>query len=127
MLGPEMGRHIGRDQPSLIIAAMPEVEQVIEYSRTHETLRAEFLDAGAAVTFRERCAVRPHQQADMSVVGAPQLQGVQQHELTRGVRQMIVAAQHMGDAHDRVVHGIAKKERGGPVLAANDEVADVAR
>src|SRR5271165_3123940 len=63
----------------------------------------------------------------MPIARAPQLERVEQHELTRGVGKMIVATQYMSHAHDRIVDGVAEKEGGRTVLAANDEIADVAR
>ena len=39
---------------------------------------------------------------------------------------MIIAAQHLGDAHRRIIDGIAEEERRGAVVAAYDEVADIA-
>jgi len=38
---------------------------------------------------------------------------------------MVFAAQHVRDAHARIIYRIGKEERGRPVGAANDEVADV--
>ena len=54
-------------------------------------------------------------------------QGIEQHELARRIGEVIVAAQDVRDAHDRVVDGVAEEERSGAVLAADDEIADVVR
>ena len=40
---------------------------------------------------------------------------------------MIIAAQHVGDSHHRIIDGIAKEKRRGAVVAANDEITDVVR
>ncbi len=58
---------------------------------------------------RQRCAVGADQQSHMPVPRATQAQRIQHHELARRIGQMIVAAQHLRDAHQRVVDGIAKK------------------
>ncbi len=62
----------------------------------------------------------------MAIPGTAQAQCVQHHELARRVGEMIIAAQHLCDTHDRIVDGIAEEEGGSAVVAANDEVADVA-
>jgi hypothetical protein len=38
---------------------------------------------------------------------------------------MIFAAQHVGDTHQRIIHGIGEKKLRGSIGPANDEIADV--
>ena len=52
---------------------------------------------------------------------------IEQHQLARRVGQVIVAAQHVRDAHGGIVDGVAEEERGRAVLAPDDEIADVVR
>src|SRR5271167_4400891 len=63
----------------------------------------------------------------MPVAGPAQTERVQQHELTRRVGQMIIAAQHLRDSHCRVIDRIAEEERGSAVIAPYDEIADFTR
>ncbi len=67
----------------------------------------------------------PTKQSDMTVGRSAHAERLQQHDLTRGVGQMIIAAQHLRDAHGGIVNRVAKKERRRAVFAANDEIADV--
>ena len=127
VLRTEMRGHLRGRQPAVDVGRVPQVKQMIEKSRRQEPALAELAHARAAMPFRQRRAVRADQQADVAVVGSPHAERIEQHQLARRVGEMIVAAQYMRDAHDGIVHGVAKEERGCAVLATNDEVADVRR
>src|SRR4029077_7949338 len=47
------------------------------------------------------------------------------HELAWRIGEVIHAAQHMRNAHARIIHGVAEKERGRTVRAPHDKVADI--
>ena len=127
MFGPKMRRHIHWRQPALDIAGVPQSEQVIEQRGAQKSALAKLLHAGAAVALGQRCAVRAHQKSDMAITGAPQRQGIEQHQLPRSVGEMVVAAQNVRHPHHRVIDGVAKEERRRSILAPDDEIADVAR
>src|SRR5712671_2344851 len=99
MLGPEMCGHVGGSEPPVRVAGVSQMKQMIEHRGTQKTSLAKLMYAGAAVTLRQRCPVRAHEQSHVSVAGATQLQRIEQHELTRGIGEMIVAAQHVSHAH----------------------------
>ena len=61
----------------------------------------------------------------MPVRGRAQLERLEHQQLARRVGQVILAAQHVGDAHLRIVDGIAEEERRAAIGAPQDEVADV--
>ena len=111
MFGPEMRGHVGGREPAVDIGGVPQAEQVIEQRRRQESALAKLLHAGAAVPLGQRRAVGAHQQADMAVAGPPHAERIEQHQLARRIGEMIVAAQHVRDAHHRIIDGIAKKER----------------
>ena len=51
--------------------------------------------------------------------------GIEQHQLTWRVSQVIVAAQYQRDTHQRIVDGVREKERCAAVGTTNNKVADV--
>ena len=61
----------------------------------------------------------------MSVGRRAQLERLEHQQLARRVGEVILAAQHVRDAHLRIVDGIAEEERGAAIGAPQDEVADV--
>src|ERR1700674_289057 len=61
----------------------------------------------------------------MAIARRRQPQRREQQPLSGGVAQVILAAQHMRDTHQRIVERVAEKERRTAVLAPDDEVADV--
>ena len=74
---------------------------------------------------RQRRAVHAEQQRDVRVLRHGQLQRLEHQHLPRRVGQVIVAAQHERDAHQRVVDRVREEERRAAVGATDDEVADV--
>src|ERR1700733_7628189 len=61
----------------------------------------------------------------MTVVRRGQIKRRENHELAWRIGKVILAAQHVRDAHARIIHRIAEKERGRSVRAPHDKVADV--
>ena len=53
------------------------------------------------------------------------IEGRKQQPLARGVGQMILAPQHVTDLHERVIQGIAEKERRAAIGPSNHEIADI--
>src|ERR1700730_17355682 len=123
MLGTEMLRHLRQGQPAIDVAGVSEAEQMVEHGDTQETPLAKLMRAGTAMTLRQWGAVLPEQQADMPIAGASHAEGLQKHDLARGVGEMIIAAQYLRHAHRGIIHGIAKEERRRAVFTADDEIA----
>src|SRR3569833_1749980 len=61
----------------------------------------------------------------MSVVGRAQSERLQNHQLTRCIRQMVLTSKHMRDTHVRIVHRIRKEKCGAPIGTPDHEVTDV--
>ena len=100
---------------------------MIEHGGGKESAFAKFLRRwccrGASTAARRpRPPTAPHGRSR-----AAHAQRIQQHELARRIGEMIIAAQHLGDSHRRVIDGVAKEERRRAVVAPNDEIADIAR
>ena len=104
---------------------MTQAKQMIEQGNAQESPLAKLVHAGAAMPLRQRRTVFSHQEPKMSVGGAAHAERIQQHQLTRRVGQMVIAAQYLRHAHGGIIHCVAKKERRRAVFAANDEIADV--
>src|SRR5258708_3904377 len=125
MFRTEMRGHLGRGQPTVDIAGMTETKQVVEHGGAQKAALAKLVSAGAAVALRQGRTVLSHQQADMTVGGTPHAERLQEHDLTRRVGEMIVAAQYLRNSHGGIIDRVAKKERRGAVFAANDAITDV--
>ena len=61
----------------------------------------------------------------MPVLRRGQTQRLQHQQLAEGVGQVVFTAQHVGNAHERIVHGVGKKERRAAIATRNDEIADL--
>jgi hypothetical protein len=127
MLGPEMCGHVGGSEPPVHVAGVSQMKQMIEDRGTQKASLAKFMHAGAAMALGQWGPVRTHQQSHVPVARASQLQRIEQHELARGIGEMIVAAQHMSHAHSRIIDGVAEKEGRRAVRASDDEITDNAR
>src|SRR5579864_3813739 len=61
----------------------------------------------------------------MAVLWRRHVQSLQQQPLARRIRQMIFAAHHMGDSHQRIIQRVAVEESRGAILAPDDKIPDV--
>ena len=104
---------------------MAEAGEQIDHRQGQVALLAQFANTAAAVAFRQRRAVFTDDQRQMAVAGGRQPQDFEDEQLPRGIGQVVLAAQNVGDPHERVVDGVAEEERRTAVGAADDEIADV--
>ena len=74
---------------------------------------------------RQRPAVRAHDERNVRVARRNGAERLEEQQLPRRVREMIVAADHEGDAHRRVVHGAREVVESGSIGPRDQEVADV--
>ncbi len=72
----------------------------------------------------EALLVLAEDQRDVGVAGGGASQRPDHHHLLGGVGDVVLAAQHVGDAHVEVVHGRGQVVGRGPVRAHDDEVLD---
>ena len=78
------------------------------------------------MTLRELLAVWPQNHRDVREGGYGRAQGLVDHDLARGVGEVVVAADHVRDAHHGIVHHGGKVVGGGAVGAEDDEVIQLA-
>ena len=115
---------LGRED--LLVAMAPaEPDQVVAQRRRQVAHGAVGLDAERAVAFRQFGAVRPVDQRDMGHVRDVPSQRVVDLLLAGGVDQVIVAADHMGDAHVVVVDHDRQHVGRVAVAAQQHEVVEV--
>ncbi len=74
----------------------------------------------------ELLAVCPQNHGDVGELGHRIAQRLIDHHLARGVRQVVVAADYMGDAHERIVHHGGEVVGGGAIAAHDDKVVQLA-
>ena len=77
---------------------MPEAEQMIAHRRARVAGLAQLAHAGGAMALGQRRAVGAQQQRHVAVVRRRQCQRLEQQALARRIAQVILAAQHVGDA-----------------------------
>src|SRR5579863_4139340 len=100
--------------------------EIVEQRLRQKAVGPEFLQATTALALRQGRPALPHDQRQVGVTGWLHPQSLQQQELSRGIRQMVLATQHMGDVHERIVDCVAEEKCWTAIGAADDEVADVA-
>ena len=88
---------------------------------------AVLLHGRGAVALAELLAVRAQDHGDVRERGGRGAQGLVHHDLARGVGQVVVAADDVGDAHHGVVHHGREVVGGGAVGAEDDEVVQRVR
>src|SRR5882672_11209934 len=120
-------RHVRGLEPAIALRRMAEAKEMIEERRREIAALTQFADRCAAVALGELLPVRAEQQSHMTIARRAQVERRQDHELARSVRKVIVAAQHLRHAHERIVDGIAEEKRRIALRPANDEIADVIR
>ena len=63
----------------------------------------------------------------MSIRWNRKIERIKNHDLTRGVGQMILPPHDLADTHQGIIEGITKKESGCPIRPLNDEITDIIR
>src|SRR5882757_9048159 len=104
---------------------MTETEQVVGHRLRKVPALAILTNTRRTMPLRQRRAVTSNYQRNVPIARRPQSQRFENHQLTRGVRKVILPPKHVRDTHIRVVDRIAKEKCGGPVSTPDYEVADV--
>ena len=125
MLQREPGGQFRRLQPFVPVVDMAESRQIIQQRLRQITSGSQLAQAQIALALGQWSAISPDDQRQMAIFRRGQFQRLQQQQLARGVRQMVFAAQHVGNPHQRIVYGVGEKELRRTIGPANDEIADV--
>ena len=121
----EIGDHFLGRKYLLVAMAPSEPDQIIAQRRRQISEGAIGIDAERAVAFGEFRAVGPVDQGNVGHAGKVPSQRIVDLLLARGVDQMIVAADDMGDAHVVVVDHDREHVGRIAVAAQQHEVVEV--
>ena len=103
-----------------------ETQKVIRERLRQYTCRTHVCKARAAAALGQGLPPCIQHQRQMAVPRRRQIQRFQNQQLARRVGEMILAAQHVADFHQRIIKRIGEKEGRRTVGATDDEVADIA-
>src|SRR6185437_8598375 len=117
--------HLLERQELVTRTGVSEPKQVIAYRHTRKTGLAQLAYARRPVSFGQRRPIGSHQQREVPVQRDPKRQCLENQPLARRITQMIDSAQHVGDAHRGIIHGIGEEKGSRPALAPYDEIPDV--
>ncbi len=107
------------------VARRPADEREVVHQRLRQVpLRAELRDRRRAVALRQRAVVRAHHKREVREGRRRKPQRLVYENLPRRVGNVILAANHMRDLHQRVVDDDGKVVRGRAVGADDDRIAD---
>src|SRR6185295_9209258 len=104
---------------------MTESKEMIVDRLRQESALAKLAHADASMSLRQRRAVHPGQEGHVPVPRHVETESLEQQDLPRRVRQMVVAAQDVRHAHQCIVQRIAEEERRVAIRTAHDEIANV--
>ena len=119
------GQDIARDDRGLAVERPAEQCQIVDEGVGQVTGVAVLLHRGGAVALGELLAVGTQDHGDMGECGHGRAEGLVDHDLARGVGQMIVAADDVGDLHHGVVDDGREVIRGRAIGAEDDEVVEL--
>ncbi len=102
--------------------APAEQRQVVPHSGRQIARVAQLLHARGAVSLGELLAVGAVQQRQVRIARRRDPQGLHHQQLLRGVGEMVVAADHVGDPHVRVVDGDREVVENGAITPGDDEL-----
>ena len=119
------GQNIARDDRGLAVERPAEQRQVVNERVGQVAGVAVLLHRGGAVAFGELLAVGTQDHGDVGERGNGGAEGLVNHDLARGVGQMVVAADDMGDLHHGVVDDGREVIRGRAIGAEDDEVVEL--
>ncbi len=110
----------------LLIAVRPaQAHQVVEQRLRQVALLAILHDAHRPVALGQALAVVAEDHRHVGVLGRLGPQGPQDIDLARGVVQVIVAANHVGDPHIEIVHDHSQVVSGAAVGAQQDQIVEL--
>ena len=114
---------LGRREDGLVVLRPPaEQGQVVAQGRREVAGIAELLHRGGAVALGELLAVRAVEQRQVRVAGRLAAQRLEYEQLLGRVREMVVAADHIGDPHLEIVDGDREVVQRRAVAARDHEV-----
>ncbi len=119
------GQDIARDDRGLAVERPAEQRKVVDEGVGQVAGVAVLLHRGGAVTLGELLAVGAQDHGDVSKRGHGRAEGLVDHDLTRGVRQVVIAADDMGDFHHGVVDDGREVVRGRAIGAEDDKVVEL--
>ena len=117
---------LGTHQGGVVVGPPPQQREVVADRGGEVPGGAQLLDGGAAMALRELLAVRRVEQRQVRVARRRGPERPQHHQLPRSVREMVVAANHVGDLHFRVVDGDREVVEHRTVAARDHEVVEEA-
>src|SRR5664280_415431 len=120
--------HLGEGHPLSVLAGRPaqEREEVIERGR-QVALRLELLHARRAVALAQLLAVGAENHPEVREDGQGGAERAEQRHVLRRVREVVGAADDVGDPHRDVVHADREVVEGVAVRAYEDEIVQRAR
>ena len=113
---------LGGEDRLVVLGAPAEQGQVVADRRRQVAALAQLLHRGGAVALGELLAVRPVEQRQVRVAGRLGAERREHEQLLRGVGEVVVAADHIGDAHLEVVDGDREVVQRGAVAAGDHEI-----
>ena len=119
------GEHVARDDRGLAVERPAEQRQVVDEGVGQVAGVAVLLHRGGAVALGELLAVGAQDHGDVGERGHGRAEGLVDHDLARGVGQVIVAADDVGDLHHGVVDDGREVVRGRAIGAEDDEVVEL--
>ena len=119
------GQDIARDDRGLAVERPAEQRQIVDEGVGQVTGVAVLLHRGGAVALGELFAVGTQDHGDVGERGHGRAEGLVDHDLTRGVGQVVVAADDMGDLHHGVVDDSREVVRGRAIGAEDDKVVEL--
>ena len=113
---------VGAENRRIVLGAPPEQGEVVADRSGQIALPTQLLHGGAAVSLRQLAAVRPVEERQVRVARRNGVERAQNQQLLRRVREVIVAANHVGDPHVRIVHRDREVVQRGAVATRDHEV-----
>ena len=119
------GQNIARDDRGLAVERPAEQCQVVDERIGQVAGIAVLLHRGGAMALGELFAVGAQNHGDVGERRHGRTEGLVNHDLTRGVGQVVVAADDVGDLHHGVVDDGREVVRGRAVGAEDDKVVEL--
>ena len=121
----ESGREFRRGQHFLVVPRRPPDQRQIVQERFRQVpLVAELRNRGGTVAFRERTVVRTEHQREMRERRRFVPERLVEQQLPRRVRDVVLAADHVGHTHQRVIHDHREVVRRMPIRSHQHGIAD---
>ena len=119
------GQDIARDDRGLAVERPAKQRQVVDEGVGKVTGVAVLLHRSCAVALGELLTVGAQDHGDVGERGHGRAEGLVDHDLARGVGQVVVAADDMGDLHHGVVDDGREVVRGRAIGAEDDKVVEL--